>query len=1652
MNVTVASKEILDASTSASIQYDYEFTDLVGNGTGFFEYNYNYNTSTTLDDHFISRPVFKYTQGYKTTKVFQPQLNSTNRPYIIYRHYGTDATLQPNAPRDLYWGKVHKVENYDGNGNLISETENIYNYTLAFKKGATRGRNLYDQLPYTTDYDDYSDGYVPSQYSTTNIQWRIQDKLELKNLGGGYEGAKFLDIYFQDLIIAKGNGNPHYATYFNSYFVKKTSEINKVYEASCPQVVLEGEESPRLIPLNYVVETQTDYEYHEANYYGGGYNDALDEIADNNFQLIDGNNSGLKMEPSWQLYKKTTTSPQYPDAYTEERSYYYYDLVNSPIANYSVRYRTMDFTALETVYRNKLRNIPFETRTTVKTPNKAPVTQATYYEYKGDWDNYYVDYVVASDTTFSPDYPCSVSGNTMPSNCIIANSTMINANGGAALDGYQLNPNYAPYGWVYCPCNCGGAGGSGSGFGGGAGGVLAAAEFYNPKNIFLKAVYTQVAEYSSPSQPILNFVQSGNDYILDFGTIKVLKIEEVLERNRLGLVHQIQDVNGIITRYNYVPIYKKHYRYCHPTYPNTSFYTVRTLNLNSGMIQSVTIGQGRADSLVTNYTYNKDNTIATITDANGGILSYSYDEYGRMISASHNGDLLSEVDYHQWENDFAEDFETRTMGNYVQTTTHNDLSGTNFTRARAYLDPLGRTALTAAYASNNPNRLIISGFVEHDSWNREYKAYKPFTSNNTTFGNLNYNTAKYYATSNGSLTGTYSFTEQLFEDNPRSRVLKSAKFGLDINGNKTVNHNYCVVDGVTFANELNLTTTEQNAITPLTATDGSSILASTYIFLKTTIADEDGKWVTEYTNSIGQKVAILRNDGISNVITLFNYDRKGNLTKVINPEKQETNYRYNYLGQLYEEETVDGGKKQFIYNRKGQVVFERDAQGISNNYCRGYIYDDYGRLLRQAKVDISSTSVLVNPFLNYNSNPTDLSLLFLNAYENTLKNMPQSNLATPEKAWIYEDNINFTDASFIENARIYLQNSLTNYKGQVTQTISYDLFGAPIEYRFFSYNDRGQLKWEITQFNNNGISNKGKGLMTRIDYPKYNLRGSLQTMNVDLDGNHDLDLQYHYTYDQWNRLNEVFVSYNGQEQNGTKVAQYYYDDALGHVKKVEYYDDEGNCTKLIDATTYQYDVRDRLTKMDSRLFRWDLYYDDIALAFAPNANNSWNGNIKGSKALYKFGANTYTITNVTNLTNFTGQDQSQYDYTYDNLNRLISANAKHTGLTITGNLNDLGDVTYAYDKIGNITNLTRKEINNTNTLVTTQYSYNYLAGTNRLMAINIPQANTMVTDRVYTYDDNGNLKSDSKKGMVNTVYGRANLPWTINMSNTGVSTSTGAINSEIDYLYDVNDSRLFKTKTEVAQNAEGGVVTLSEYYLKSSSGQDLGIYDFNSDELTWYVFGKERIAKFKHQYENVLKRVGTGDVGFIAQSGDNQDLINALTPMWEYNEQLQHEDFRLPNTLLLINLTNSNTNMYILQTELNIITEPYTIVASYNLTEETNQFAFTMTDGSVGYFSIAEILGLIGMVPEGFTLTSGIIDPFNTPLTVPTTVHEPDFHYYIYDHLGNTRIVYSTTIPNCTQNPHYTLEAVMDYFPYGKILRQFIKTPEKYVTTGHERD
>ncbi|WP_343786059.1 RHS repeat-associated core domain-containing protein, partial [Wandonia haliotis] len=62
-------------------------------------------------------------------------------------------------------------------------------------------------------------------------------------------------------------------------------------------------------------------------------------------------------------------------------------------------------------------------------------------------------------------------------------------------------------------------------------------------------------------------------------------------------------------------------------------------------------------------------------------------------------------------------------------------------------------------------------------------------------------------------------------------------------------------------------------------------------------------------------------------------------------------------------------------------------------------------------------------------------------------------------------------------------------------------------------------------------------------------------------------------------------------------------------------------------------------------------------------------------------------------------------------------------------------------------------------------------------------------------------------------------------------------------------------------------------------------------------------------------------------------------------------------------------------------------------------------------------------------------------------------NFYEYDHLGNTRIVYSVRdIHNGTTN--FDIHFAADYYPYGKTLRYFETAAfeEKFLTTQHERD
>ena len=79
--------------------------------------------------------------------------------------------------------------------------------------------------------------------------------------------------------------------------------------------------------------------------------------------------------------------------------------------------------------------------------------------------------------------------------------------------------------------------------------------------------------------------------------------------------------------------------------------------------------------------------------------------------------------------------------------------------------------------------------------------------------------------------------------------------------------------------------------------------------------------------------------------------------------------------------------------------------------------------------------------------------------------------------------------------------------------------------------------------------------------------------------------------------------------------------------------------------------------------------------------------------------------------------------------------------------------------------------------------------------------------------------------------------------------------------------------------------------------------------------------------------------------------------------------------------------------------------------------------------------------------------PNNIASTSPSVLNDEVItSFYIYDHLGNTRVTYTPRI-QCPTFIEYTIDFAADYYPYGKVLRSFSDgETEKFLTTQHERD
>ncbi len=1052
----------------------------------------------------------------------------------------------------------------------------------------------------------------------------------------------------------------------------------------------------------------------------------------------------------------------------------------------------------------------------------------------------------------------------------------------------------------------------------------------------------------------------------------------------------------------------------------TGFKTKNVYNATNGNLNSTTIGAYQTNELTTTYSYNTtNNLVAKITDPNAIVIDLTYDVLNRLNSKKRNAVLLEEYEYSLFNirscnglptaqsnehstgtalvatntcGSYCYSFESRAALNFVKVTTYVDGTTDKFI-AYKYVDPLGRaTGTTQEYAGT----YYVKENTIYDTWSRPIRSNKPIA------GSL--------PVINPTSTLFNDYSEVVYEVLPQSRPLKASKYGQNVNeatNTRLVFSGYSVKPKSDVINP--------SAVLGFTGNTIPRNLGTLFFMTQTT--DEDGKTAKSYNNFLGQKVFETFGTATEATGTTYYYDAAGNIEKVLNPPQKVVQYYYNYLNQLYRKDTPDDGSTYYAYDEVGNLLADKNSKGE----VRLFQYDLFRRMTAQYYLSTTpSTDLFANNGMLWFSAATTLST---NAYQVALA----LNTKVKEKEWFYDaPNSSALFSTPITGGGFH---STTKTKGKLAQSTTYNLAGVETQYHLYSYNTDGFLAWEITQFHQDGITsaNKDASKTVKIDYPSYNTLGAYKSQQIDLDvaTTATKDFLIGYGYDKWNRLVSLSAGYDAATFKN--YVAYTYDNLYGYRTKKTFKDNTATCADaIIDNILYTYDTRFRLKSIVSTSFDENLFYDQDNPTIGGTTTTSstnYNGNINAVTYDYNKGN-----TLGTSLSKFIAG--TVYNYKYNALNRLINADAKigmdNAFSTLTPNQLLYGDETFSYDPTGNILTTSSFQLLTPTAATFTQhsYTYNYTNGNSNLLnSVNVVKGTAAsVLDRTLTYDAAGNTLTDSKRLYSSATYRPSHLVWKHPVG--------GATPYEVGYLYSVDDQRIYKEKKE------GTTLKSREYYLRTAFGQELAVCDMTTTTTwTWYLTGAEREAKIVHTPTIVATTPASPILLPQRMKATEDDALDFPTRLYRIREK------------------NTNTEAYLLQSEKDTLPLGYQILQDIPL-YLAQQNVWVQRGGiDLGWKTLSEVLALRkeasnDLILNGYDPTCA--EAKDIALAVPLP---PRPSYYIYDHLGNTRVVYKSNLTTCA-TPKLTLEYLADYSPYGKVLRELIATgkAEKYLTTQHERD
>jgi RHS repeat-associated protein len=790
----------------------------------------------------------------------------------------------------------------------------------------------------------------------------------------------------------------------------------------------------------------------------------------------------------------------------------------------------------------------------------------------------------------------------------------------------------------------------------------------------------------------------------------------------------------------------------------------------------------------------------------------------------------------------------------------------------AYVDGLGRPLQSVSKQASPSKKDLISAVV-YDALGRETIKYLPFTSSTTSGGSeitdngsfkLNpFQQQKAFMESQYlSQNETFYYSQTDFEASPLNRPIKSFAPGNSWVGSRGTANEKSVQKQYLFN-----TTNDVVKIFTIAAAQGTMpASAANYdagLLYKNVMTDERGKQVVEFKDKEGN--VLLKKVQADNVVvdghdgwlcTYYIYDDFNQLRFVMPPKATEAyllgtaissfadelcfRYEYDYRHRMIIKKVPGAAEVWMVYDARERLVMMQDGNLRTSGKWLVTVYDVLNRPLQTGLLTnataFATHLTAADASAAYPSTATGFEQLSQNYYD--------------DYSWVAGTGTALSstiDATNLTNNNYFV----TTYNAApffaLPLTANYAIKGMPTGSKVKVLGTANQFLYAVLFYDEKGrpiqtqtinISGGKDIATTQYDFSGKPLRSLLQHSKAGTNAQTHTILTK-MEYDHLGRVlyarKKITSTVSGQTITSPEktILQNSYDE-LGQLKTKKIGNKPNSVTEL-ETLSYDYNIRGWLlgvnrgyisgatppTATAGPYFGFELAYDKTtgSIPGKTYAAAQYNGNIAGTEWKSKGdGVN------------------RQYDYAYDNVNRLLKADFKQNNpldnswnnsiVNYDVKMGDGSDYTTAYDANGNIKQMQQWGLKINASSQIDNLIYTYQDKSNKLKNVQDyllndpasklgdfktsvihPQSNTKtnantqtlrdaITD--YTYDVNGNLKRDYNKDIGDAStdgmqYNFLNLPSVITVKKTAALNDN---KGTITYTYDATGNKLKKETVE----------------------------------------------------------------------------------------------------------------------------------------------------------------------------------------------------------------------------------------------------------------